>query len=72
MLGYSLADCGVREKCNFAVLREIIEEACGDKEAIRELARRSINELCPRHTTKDDIFASINYILVPFTRYRLD
>ena len=35
VLGYSLADCGVREKCNFAVLREIIEEACGDKEAIR-------------------------------------
>ena len=63
VLGYSLADCGVREKCNFAVLREIIEEACGDKEAIRELARRSINELCPRHITKDDIFASINYIL---------
>ena len=63
VLGYSLEDCGVREKCSFAVLREIIEEAGGDEKTIRELARRRIDELCPRHITKDDIFASINYII---------
>ncbi len=63
VLGYSLADCGVTEKCNFTVLSEIIEEADGDIETIKTLVRRRIAELCPKHITKEDIFATVNYLL---------
>ena len=69
VLGYDLKDCGVNEKCSFPVLREIIDAANGDEEEIKKQARRRIAELCPKHITKDDIFASVNYLL---SRYRLD
>ncbi len=63
VLGYSLADCGVSEKCDYAILSEIIEEADGDEETIKSLVKRRINELCPKHITKADIFATVNYLL---------
>ncbi len=63
VLGYSLADCGVSEKCDFTVLSEIIEEADGDEETVKSLVKRRINELCPKHITKADIFATVNYLL---------
>ncbi len=63
VLGYDLKDCGVNEKCSFPVLREIIDAANGDEEEIKKQARRRIAELCPKHITKDDIFASVNYLL---------
>ena len=63
VLGYSLKDCGVSEKCYYPVLREIIEETGGDEEALKAQVKRRINELCPKHITKDDIFASVNYLL---------
>ena len=63
LLGYDLADCGVKEKVRTAVLLEIMEEAGDDREALRELVLRRMAELCPKHITKDDIFASINYML---------
>ncbi len=63
VLGYSLRDCGVSEKCDYAVLSEIIEEADGDEDAIKALVKRRINELCPKHITKADIFATVNYLL---------
>ncbi len=63
LLGYDLRDCGINEKVSIPVLLSIMEEANGDKEAVKELARRRITELAPKHVTKDDIFASINYLL---------
>ncbi len=63
LLGYDLRDCGINEKVSIPVLLSIIEEANGDKETVKELARRRITELAPKHVTKDDIFASINYLL---------
>ncbi len=63
VLGYDLADCGINEKVRYAVLREIIDEANGDADAIREAARLRAAELSPKHITKDDIFASINYLI---------
>ena len=63
IVGCDLKDCGVNEKARISVLLEI-KEACGDdEEAIRAMAKERIAELCPKHVTKDDIFASINYIL---------
>ena len=63
VLGYDLKDCGVNEKVRTSVLLEIMEEAAGDKDELKALVRRRMAELCPKHVTKDDIFASINYML---------
>ena len=63
LLGFDLRDCGIKEKVRTAVLLEIMEECGGDVDAIKEAAKRRIHELCPKHVTKDDIFATINYLL---------
>ena len=54
------AEYGIREKVSFSVLREMLQTipADGWKDAIEE--RR--DELLPKHITKDDILASINYL----------
>ena len=63
LLGFDLKDCGINEKVRIPVLRSIMEECGGDVDAIKEAAKARIAELCPKHITKDDIFASINYLL---------
>ncbi len=63
LLGYDLKDCGINEKVRTPVLLEIIEAAEGDVDAVKTMVRTRIAELCPKHITKDDIFASINYML---------
>ncbi len=63
LLGFDLRDCGIKEKVRIAVLKEIMEECEGDVDAIKEAAKRRTAELCPKHVTKDDIFATINYLL---------
>ena len=54
------AEYGIREKVSFSVLREMLQTVPADgwKDAIEE--RR--DELLPKHITKDDILASINYL----------
>ncbi len=63
VLGFDLRDCGVNEKARLSVLLDIAAQCEGDVDAIKEMAKERIAELCPKHITKDDIFASINYIL---------
>ena len=63
VLGYDLKDCGVSEKINFAKLQAIIEECAGDVDAIKETVRRNISDLCPKHITREDILASIGYLV---------
>ena len=72
VLGYDLSDCGVRagEKVRYSVLREIVAAADEEKLSaaarmafIKERAKERIAELSPKHITKEDIFASINYLL---------
>ena len=63
ILGFDLKDCGVNEKARTAVLLEIAEACQGDVDAIKEMARERIAELCPKHITKDDIFATVSYML---------
>ena len=62
-LGYDLKDCGVNEKINYAKLMQIVEDCAGDKEAIKEAVKRNLAELCPRHITREDILASIGYLV---------
>ena len=63
ILGFGLEDCGVTEKARIPVLLEILEASGGDVDTIKAMAKERIAELCPKYITKDDIFASINYIL---------
>ena len=63
ILGYDLSEIGLEEKVNAAVLLEIIEEAAGDKNELLDIAKRRRAELSPKHITREDIFASINYLL---------
>ena len=60
-VGFDPAQYGIKEKVCFSVLREMLETVPADgwQEAIE--ARR--DELIPKHITKDDILASINYLL---------
>ncbi|MBQ2420800.1 MAG: DNA-directed RNA polymerase subunit beta, partial [Clostridia bacterium] len=41
----------------------ILEQSGGDVDTIKAMAKSRIAELVPKHVTKDDIFASINYLL---------
>ncbi len=63
VLGYDLKECGIKHKVNLAALNQIIEEAEGDEKRIKELAAQRYYDLCPKHITKDDIFASVNYLI---------
>ena len=63
ILGYDLKDCGINEKVSIAVLQDIVETCEGDVDAIKASAKARIAELCPKFITKDDIFATINYLL---------
>ena len=63
ILGIELKDCGVNEKARIDVLLDIKEQCGDDVDAIKAMAKERIAELCPKHITKDDIFASINYLL---------
>ncbi len=53
-------EVGVTEMVYYPVLKQILDEN-QDIEDIKEEIRRNINELIPKHITKEDIFASINY-----------
>ncbi len=71
LLGYDLSDCGIKsgEKVTLRVLNEIIEASVnaglsGDEkvEFIKSEVKARIAELSPQHVTKEDIFASVNYL----------
>ena len=54
-------EVGVTEQVYYPVLAGIIEEAAGDIDEMKRMIRRDIHDLIPKHITKEDIFASINY-----------
>jgi DNA-directed RNA polymerase subunit beta len=54
-------EAGITELVYYPVLKTILEEAGGDAKELRELVRRNAGELVPKHITKEDIIASINY-----------
>ncbi|OUP66927.1 DNA-directed RNA polymerase subunit beta [Sellimonas sp.] len=54
-------EVGVTELVYYPVLAEILEETAGDVDELKAAVQKSIHELIPKHITKEDIFASINY-----------
>ena len=51
---------GITELVYYPVLREILDNAA-DRKELEIAIRRRITELIPKHVTREDIFASINY-----------
>ena len=54
-------EVGVTELVYYPVLTELLEETAGDIDELKDAIRKNIHELIPKHITKEDIFASINY-----------
>ena len=54
-------EVGITELVYYPVLKEILEKAGDDEEALKAELHRNIHELVPKCITKEDILASINY-----------
>ena len=54
-------ELGITEHVYYPVLAQIIEEFGEDAAALAEAIRKNVHELIPKHITKEDIIASINY-----------
>ncbi|MEG2258121.1 MAG: DNA-directed RNA polymerase subunit beta [Lachnospiraceae bacterium] len=54
-------EVGVTELVYYPVLERILEETAGDIDELKEEIKKNISELIPKHITKEDILASINY-----------
>ncbi len=52
---------GITEQVYFPVLRQILEEYSENPEELADAIQRNVQELIPKHITKEDIIASINY-----------
>ncbi|MCR5629061.1 DNA-directed RNA polymerase subunit beta [Eubacterium sp.] len=59
---FDCEELGVNERVFYPVLEEILEE-CDSEDELKEAIQRRIHELIPKHITKEDIIASINYCL---------
>ncbi|WP_026496463.1 DNA-directed RNA polymerase subunit beta [Butyrivibrio sp. WCD3002] len=64
----SFIDCnpeelGITESVYYPALRDILAEFAEntDPESLAEAIRKNVNDLIPKHITKEDILASINY-----------
>ncbi len=53
------AELGITEEVYYPVLKELMDTYTGE-ELLAEI-KRNVNELIPKHITKEDILASINY-----------
>ena len=51
----------VTEAVYYPVLAGLLEETAGDIDELKEEIHKNIHELIPKHITKEDILASINY-----------
>ena len=54
-------ELGITEQVYFPVLKQILEEYSDRPEELADAISSNINELIPKHVTKEDILASINY-----------
>ena len=54
-------ELGVTELVYYPVLAQLLEETAGDIDELKEQIKKNIHDLIPKHITKEDILASINY-----------
>ena len=54
-------ELGITELVYYPVLQQILEEYADNAEELADAIQRNVYELIPKHITKEDILASINY-----------
>ncbi|MCM1414864.1 MAG: DNA-directed RNA polymerase subunit beta [bacterium] len=54
-------ELGITELVYYPVLRQLLDEYEKDPEMLYEAIRKNVHNLIPKHITKEDILASINY-----------
>ncbi len=54
-------ELGITELVYYPVLQQILDEYSGDPAQLADAIRKNVHELIPKHITKEDILASINY-----------
>ena len=54
-------ELGIIEDVYYPALMAILEECGDDAEKLRNTLKRRVSDLVPKHITREDIFASINY-----------
>ncbi len=60
-VSFDPTEAGVTELVYYPVLKSILAEYGQDQEELKRVIRRNLSELIPKHITKEDIIASINY-----------
>ena len=61
VVGIDPEEAGVNEQVYYPVLAGILEETAGDIDELKDAIKRDMHDLIPKHITKEDILASINY-----------
>ena len=59
---FDCKELGINEEVYYPVLAEILAENETEEE-LKDAIKRNIHELIPKHITKEDIFATINYCM---------
>lgn len=59
-LSFDPKEIGITELVYYPVLKSILDEFSGEEE-VKDAIRKSMSDLIPKHITKEDIIASINY-----------
>ena len=59
-VGFNPREVGITEDVYYPVLEKLLEEY-DDEEELKRAIEASVSELVPKHITKEDILASINY-----------
>ena len=59
-VGFEPKEAGITEDVYYPVLEKLLMEY-DDEEELKEVISRNVSELVPKHITKEDILASINY-----------
>ena len=62
-LPFDPKEVGVHEQVLYPLLKQIIDEANGDEQALREAVKVNAHDLVPKHIITEDIVASISYLL---------
>ena len=60
-VNFEPSEAGVTELVFYPVLESILAEAGETEEELKTAIRKNLSELVPKHITKEDILASINY-----------
>ena len=61
VVGIDPKEVGITELVYYPVLEGLLNETAGDIDELKEAIRKNVADLIPKHITKEDILASINY-----------